>query len=129
MLTYHPPLPRAALLYCLLQFVVVLLTTTHFLAVYPLITVGEGLRYGTWLASGLWIVGGLMEQRAHYRWIESTRLVITAGATLLTGNWFAGVALSTAAQSGIVAMCAASVVATWILFTSASPTNQTVSSR
>lgn len=63
---YHPPLSRAAQLYCLMQFTVVLLITTHFLAAYNAMPLLHSLSYAAWLACGLWTIGGLLEQRLNY---------------------------------------------------------------
>lgn len=70
-----------------------------------------------------------MEQGSHYRWLESARLVLTPGAILATGKWFAAVMLSPALQIAVVALCAASVAVTWILFTSTPSASRTVMTR
>ena len=114
---YHPALPFAAQMYCLVQFTLVLLITTHFLAAHHAVSLSEGLLYGVWLGSGLWIVGGLMEQRPHYRVYESARLLLTSGAILLTNRWFGAVLIPSMVQVLVAALCLASLIATWHYFT------------
>lgn len=113
---YHPQLSRAAQLYCLLQFIIVLLITTHFLAAHKAMPLGHSVAYAMWLGTGLWSVGGLMERRAHYVVLEALRLIATAAGVVFGGIWFGGVALPVPAQAAIAASAIASLAALWIIF-------------
>ncbi|MEC5216131.1 alkylglycerol monooxygenase [Actimicrobium sp. GrIS 1.19] len=114
---FHPPLSTASLAYCLMQFSLLLLVTTHFLAAHATLSMPLTLLYAGWLIGGLWIVGGLMQQESsHYRLLESLRLVATAAAILSTQAWFGGVPLTPSYQVVIVAWCVASLAMTWKLF-------------
>lgn len=113
---YHPPLPRAAQVYCLLQFTLLLLITTHFLTAQPSMPVFHSIGYAAWLGMGLWITGGLMEMRAKYVLLEALRLAATAIGVVTSGFWFGSVVLSSAAQASIVAAAVASLLALLIIF-------------
>ena len=113
---YDPQLSRAEQLYCLAQFSIVLLVTTHFLSAYRNMPLGMQLTYGLWLGASLWITGGLMERRPVYVWMEALRQVITAGAVFVYGGWFGGVGLPWQAQAAIGAVVAASVSSLWPIF-------------
>ena len=113
---YHPPLSRRALFYCMAQFTILLLITTHFLAAHQSMLLLHKVGYGVWLGAGLWIVGGLMEMRPHYVFLEVLRLIATTIGVVASGFWFGGVGLSTLVQMGIVASAFASLGALWIIF-------------
>lgn len=113
---YEPPLSRGEQLYCLAQFTVTLLVTTHFLDAYPRISASEAAGYALWLGAGLWIVGGLLERRPAYILCEAVRLVATAAGVWASGAWFGNVALPFAAQAAIAAFAVASLVALWLTF-------------
>jgi sterol desaturase/sphingolipid hydroxylase (fatty acid hydroxylase superfamily) len=113
---YDPQLSRAEQLYCLIQFSIVLLVTTHFLTAYKNMPLLMQLAYGLWLGSGLWIAGGLMERRPTYVWMEALRVTSTAGAVLVHGSWFGDVPLSWPAQTAIGTVAAASLASLWPIF-------------
>jgi sterol desaturase/sphingolipid hydroxylase (fatty acid hydroxylase superfamily) len=113
---YHPQLSRAAQLYCLLQFVIVLLITTHFLAAHKAMPLAHSIAYAMWLGTGLWIAGGLMERRTHYAALEALRLIATAAGVVFGGIWFGTIALPALAQAAIAAIAVASLAALWIIF-------------
>jgi hypothetical protein len=100
-----------------MQFSLLLLITTHFLAAHATLSVPITVLYACWLIGGLWIVGGLMQQESpRYRLLESLRLVATTAAILSTQMWFGGVPLTTPPQVAILAWCIISLVMTWKLF-------------
>ncbi|MFC5473001.1 sterol desaturase family protein [Paraherbaspirillum soli] len=113
---YHPQLTRPAQIYCLLQFTIVLLVTTHFLAAQATVPQLECLAYAVWLGAGLWIVGGLMEMRPLYVALEALRLMATAAGVLLGHAWFGAVPLAPLAQGCIIALSLASLTALWRIF-------------
>lgn len=113
---YHPNLPLAAQVYCLVQFSVALLVATHFLAAHQSLSLTHSIGYAAWLGAGLCITGGLMEMRMNYVIFEAVRLAGTAFATLAGGFWFGGIALSIPAQIGITSIATISLAALWIIF-------------
>jgi hypothetical protein len=72
--------------------------------------------YAVWLGGGLWIIGGLMEQRLLYVVLEAQRLTATALAVLLGGTWFGAVAIPPIVQGAVVAASLGSLAALWIIF-------------
>lgn len=112
---YHPPLPRRAQYYCVAQFTILLLVTTHFLGAHQSMSLLHGAGYAIWLGTGLWIVGGLMEMRSHYLFFETLRLLATSIGVLASGIWFGAIALSSVAQTSIVASAFGSIIALWIV--------------
>ncbi|HEV2609678.1 MAG TPA: sterol desaturase family protein [Noviherbaspirillum sp.] len=115
---YNPELTRSEQIYCLAQFSVLLLTTTHFLAVHNTIPGWSGLAYAAWLGGGLWIIGGLMERASGYSLLESVRLVGTAIGVLVTGSWFGAPTLPPIVQSVIVVSALISLAAFWMVLKS-----------
>ncbi|HWW06869.1 sterol desaturase family protein [Collimonas sp.] len=113
---YHPQLSRAAQVYCLLQFGIVLLVTTHFLAAQVSMPWMESLAYATWLIAGLWIIGGLMEMRARYVALEALRLSATSAGVLLGKAWFGAVFLSPLMQGAVISVSLLSMIALWLIF-------------
>lgn len=113
---YDPRLSRVEQLYCLAQFSIVLLVTTHFLSAYNTMPLAQQLAYGGWVGAGLCIVGGLMERHHAYLWMEALRLAITACAVFAYGAWFGGVPLPWLAQATIGAVAIASLASLWLAF-------------
>ncbi|HTD03215.1 sterol desaturase family protein [Undibacterium sp.] len=113
---YDPPLSGARMWYCLVQFVLILQVTTHFLNAYKDVSLTAGLAYAVWLVAGLWIVGGLMEQRRPYLQLEIGRLLATLLLVVLSGSWFTAIALPLIAQAVIGLICIASLCAVWSIF-------------
>ncbi|WP_230427354.1 sterol desaturase family protein [Collimonas humicola] len=113
---YHPQLSRAAQVYCLLQFAILLLVTTHFLAAQVAMPWLAGLGYAAWLTAGLWIVGGLMEMRPRYIALEAVRLGATSLGVWLARAWFGAVSLTPLMLSAIILLSLASMIALWPIF-------------
>lgn len=113
---YDPQLKRGAQLYCLAQFVVVLLVTTHFLTGYNAMSSVQLAAYALWLGGSLWLVGGMLEGRRAHVVGEAVRLALTAGGVLAAGGWFGPTPLPLAAQAAIVAASALSLLALWLVF-------------
>ena len=109
---FDPPVNIAITLYCVLQFVLVLLVTTHFLAVGVALPVPLGCLYGLWVFTTLWTTGGLMENGKIHRTAESLRLLATGAAVFATGMWF-GTPLTIPAQVAIAAACLLSLAGLW----------------
>ena len=106
---YAPELPLSWKLYSFIQFVFILLITTHFLAVDLVISFEHCALYGVWLGAGLFIIGGLTEKRQNYLWLESMRLVLTAAYVQITGMWFGDFVLPLMAQAAVIAVAIASL--------------------
>jgi sterol desaturase/sphingolipid hydroxylase (fatty acid hydroxylase superfamily) len=113
---YDPVLNRAELVYCIIQFALVLQVTTHYLLEYATMSFAERAGYALWLAAGLWIVGGLLERRASYVALEAIRLTGTAVGVLATGLWFGDVLLPSWAQLSIAGFAACSLLSLWLIF-------------
>jgi len=114
---YDPPLSGARMWYCLVQFILILQITTHFLGAYKAVSYTAGLAYAAWLVAGLWIVGGLMEQRRpYYLPLEIGRLLATLSLVIVSGSWFTSVMLPAMAQAIIALICIASLCALWPIF-------------
>ncbi|AIY39587.1 Sterol desaturase [Collimonas arenae] len=113
---YHPQLNRAAQVYCLLQFTILLLITTHFLAAQVAMSWPAGLSYATWLTAGLWTIGGLMEMRPGYIVLETLRLGATGAGVWLAKAWFGAVSLTPLMLDGIIALSLVSMLALWLIF-------------
>jgi uncharacterized membrane protein len=102
--------------YCLLQFTLILQVSTHFLAAYASVPIAYALAYALWLIAGLWIVGGLMEQRTRYLKLEAARLILTLLMVAVSTSWFGTLNLPAIAQGMIGAACLASLLVLWIAF-------------
>ena len=113
---YDPALTRGEQSYCLAQFALVLLATTHFLSGYGRFDAGELAAYAAWITAGLWIIGGLLERRLSYVVAESLRLLASAAGVLWTGGWFGPLALAQTMQAGFALAACASLAALWIIF-------------
>jgi len=98
---FEPALPKSWKIYCFIQFSLILLITTHFLAVDRHISYAACAVYGAWLIAGLVIVGGLTERRVNYLGLESVRLMLTLAFVLVTGSWFGNFLLPEFAQYGV----------------------------
>lgn len=109
---FHPTISKSTLTYCVLHFVIVLLVTTHFLAVGPLLPLPAAGMYALWLTCSLWCTGGLMEGKAAYRFAEALRLVVTGVAAADSGQWF-GAPIGPAVQAAIAATCLVSLIWEW----------------
>ena len=94
---YQPAIAPRTALFCLAQLGCLLLVTTHFLAAHGQLAVTTAAAYGLWLACGLWLIGGLMEARPAYRWLNLAWLVATLVGIIVAGEWF-GLPLGTAAR-------------------------------
>lgn len=113
---YHPKITRVAQCYCLMQFMVLLLITTHFLAAHDAMQLSHSIGYALWLGVGLWIIGGLMEQRLIHVVLEAQRLAATAVAVMLGGTWFGAVVIPPILQGVVIAATLGSLAALWIIF-------------
>ena len=109
---FNPAVSRSTLIYCTLHFVIVLLVTTHFLAVGPKLTADVGGAYALWLIASLWTTSGLMEGKEAYRFGEALRLVATGVMAAQMGSWF-GAPIGPPVQAAIAATCFVSLIWEW----------------
>jgi len=112
---YEPALPGSWKIYSLIQFLLLLLITTHFLAVVPTARPEQSLPYALWLGAGLCILGGLTEQRLGYLWLESARLILTALFVLSGSQWFGPCSLNSVQQAGVLLLALCSLLGLIVL--------------
>jgi sterol desaturase/sphingolipid hydroxylase (fatty acid hydroxylase superfamily) len=113
---FEPTLPLSWKCYCGVQFVILLLITTHFLTVGHSISFAHSLLYGCWLGAGLFVIGGLTERRSNYLSLEAIRLILTIGFVQFTGNWFGEFTLPTFMQHAVTFIAICSLLGLLILF-------------
>jgi hypothetical protein len=92
---FHPELSRMEQVYCLVQFTIVLLVTTHYLSAYKAMSLAESGLDAFWLCFSLYTLGALMERRGQI--LEGVRVIVTAIALTVSASWFGGVGLPPAA--------------------------------
>jgi alkylglycerol monooxygenase len=85
---FDPPLPKAVMVYALLQFALLLAMTTQFLGMAGAASLSALLAYALYLVASLCVLGALMEGRRWALWVEGLRLLATALVPLLVGRWF-----------------------------------------
>ena len=116
---FNPSTKPGMLWYCLAQFALTIFVGTHFLHAAPKASVITSGLYGIWLIAGLWINGGLLEQKAHFILLETARLILTAAMLLNSPMWFGLVRLEQWLQLSIIAACLASLMMLLIINKSA----------
>jgi alkylglycerol monooxygenase len=107
---FELPLSQFAKGYCLLQFVLIVAGGTHFLAIVKTLDTIQSALYGLFVIASLWILGGLLEARPLFRWLEALRLLLVAGCVAGTQSWF-GVVLTPWTSGLVAAVLAASALA------------------
>ena len=85
---FDPPVPKALMIYVLLQFALLLGMTTQFLGMAGSASLPAMLGYALYLVTGLSVLGALMERRGWALWVEGLRVLATALVPLLIGRWF-----------------------------------------
>lgn len=105
---FEPALTTRWKWYCGLQFISIMLATTHFLAVHQQISALNAIGYGCWITVGLFTIGGLTEGNKKFLLLEAVRLITSAAVVLGTGQWLGEFALSTMLQAGIIGALVAS---------------------
>ena len=85
---FDPPVPKALMIYALLQFALLLGMTTQFLGMAGTASLPVLLAYACYLVAGLSVLGALMERRRWALWAEGVRVLATALVPLLTDRWF-----------------------------------------
>ncbi|WP_449427189.1 sterol desaturase family protein [Rhodanobacter umsongensis] len=85
---FDPPVPKALMIYVLLQFALLLGMTTQFLGMAGTASLSTLLTYAFYLVASLSVLGALMERRRWALWAEGLRVLLTALLPLLLGRWF-----------------------------------------
>ncbi|MFZ6750788.1 sterol desaturase family protein [Undibacterium sp. Ren11W] len=113
---YDPPLSKAKLYYCLIQFALCLQIGTHFLLSAESLPLLSALAYGFWLAAVFCILGGLMEQSPAYLHLEHARLSLSLLIPLFSDSWFGSLRLDLNLKLAIALYCLLSLLAVWRIF-------------
>ena len=85
---YSPPLSRIWKIYCVVQFILMLVMGVHFLGVAPKLELAQAALYAMYLTFGLWTLGIVMEGRNAGVWLELLRTAGTALVVMVSGQWF-----------------------------------------
>ena len=85
---FDPPRSAALSLYAMAQFVLLLAAHSHFLAVLARQSRAANLLYFLFLLVSLVVLGGILENRRVFLVAEAVRLIGTAAAVLIWGEWF-----------------------------------------
>jgi len=126
---YDPQLPLYGRIYCLIQFGIVLLVTTHFLGAHRSMPTLHSVAYALWLSVSLWVVGGLLEWRPHFVTFERARLLATGAVVLLSGVWFGPTPLMPSAQAAIMIAVLGSLLVVRHAFRQPAATSRYLSTR
>ncbi|MFC5741475.1 sterol desaturase family protein [Dyella tabacisoli] len=85
---FEPPISRALIGYCLVQFALLLAMATQFLQMAGSAGMPTLLAYAGYLVFSLCVLGALMEGRRQAFWLEGVRVLATAIVPLASGRWF-----------------------------------------
>jgi alkylglycerol monooxygenase len=110
---FAPGAGRAARVYAVLQFAVVLAASVHFLQIHARTPTVELLGYLAWVMLSLSGIGRVLARERGGWAIEVARHLAVATALPLAGRWFAGEALPSWALALAAAAAIASAVAAW----------------
>ena len=107
---FDPPIPKALMVYALVQLALLLAMTTQFLGMAGAASLSALLAYALYLVASLCVLGALMEGRRWALWAEGLRVLATALVPVLVGRWFgighldSRIALAIAAVFGLSAL-------------------------
>ncbi len=87
---FNPPVPRWISIHVLLQFVLLLFLGVRFLQNGAQLDWLGALGSVLFLVGELVLIGALLENEKHARWLQSVFLVTCAGVALVSGIWFDG---------------------------------------
>ncbi len=85
---FDSQLPNTMKVYCTVQFIIAVALGTHFLAVVGRLSAQQSLLYAATLLATLWVIGGLLEGRRGFRWLELLRLLAIVAGVGSSGLWF-----------------------------------------
>ncbi|QJQ06016.1 sterol desaturase family protein [Undibacterium piscinae] len=113
---FNPPLEASKIWYCLLQFILALQLSTHFLLSFQSISALAAFAYACWLIITFWIIGGLMEPQRLYVLLEKCRLGLTSLALAFSDSWFNSFPLTMLSKIAISCFCLISLLTLWRIF-------------
>ena len=108
---FDPVVPRSVSLYALAQFAIQLGCAVHFLQLQRTAGAGELSLYLAYIVVSLIGIGGLLEGRRGFVWLELARHVATLAGVVLTGAWFGFPALPAAANVAAIVIPVVSLAA------------------
>ncbi|HYW47739.1 MAG TPA: sterol desaturase family protein [Bryobacteraceae bacterium] len=88
---FDPPRSVAMSAYALCETAALIAADYHFLAVLPKQAAWLNVLYFLFILSGLVTLGGILENRREFVWLEAGRMAVTGAALLALGSWFGGV--------------------------------------
>ncbi len=106
---FDPRVPRPLMVYCVLQFVLMLGMAVHYLDMQAHAPLAAVLAYCAYQLIGLTILGALLEGRPSAKYWEGARLVLSALGVGLFASWFGIAHLEPALQWSVVGVFAASL--------------------
>ena len=86
---FDPQRPTALSIYVFLQFLVLIGANSHFLAVLQKQDVTRNILYFLFVLASLVTLGGLLESRRLFAWLEAARVALIAAIVASTGAWLA----------------------------------------
>jgi alkylglycerol monooxygenase len=107
---FNPPVRFGLALYCLAQFSISLWLATQFLAVHQTLSFPAKLGFFGLLVAMMWTVGGLLEGRKSFVWLEAVRALAVGFGCLFIGVWFTGAPIRPPLGLPIMALTLVSVV-------------------
>ncbi len=112
---FDPPMSRALLIYCLVQFALLLVMGMHFLGMAAHAETFTALGYAGYVIASLCVLGALMEGRRSAWWLELLRTLASAVVPLACGRWFGVAHLDTRIGVALLAVYASSaLVLPWL---------------
>jgi alkylglycerol monooxygenase len=88
---YDPPRHLALSIYVSVQFLALMLANSHFLALLPRQGLGWNVAYFVFILGSLVCLGGVLESRREFLFLEAFRTAAIAATALAGGAWFGGV--------------------------------------
>jgi alkylglycerol monooxygenase len=108
-LRFDPPRSMAVSIYVMVQFALLLVAHSHFLALLAKESKTANALYFLFLVASMVLLGGMLENRRVFLMLEAGRLAATAAAVLILGEWF-GNSRATSVRGAILAAAMISMV-------------------
>jgi len=87
---FDPPRRLSLSVYVVVQFAALVAANSHFLALLPKESTGWSILYFAFILGSLVTLGGVLENRREFLFLEAARLALTAACVLALGRWFGG---------------------------------------